>query len=96
MGKIVNHGDGREAIHIPIKVTQFYGLFDIFARIDPYYGRTYFERRKICLRDKSGIILMDKWLDIHKVRETLRIVNSQTKSELKKHIGKYVEVEIKI
>jgi len=96
VGKIVNHGDGREAIHIPIKVTQFYGLFDIFARIDPYYGRTYFERQKISLRDMKGVIIWDRWLDIHKVRETLRIVNSQSKSELKEYIGSYVEVEIRL
>lgn len=96
VGKIVNHGDGREAIHIPIKITQFYGLFDILAQIDPYYGKTYFKRRIISLRDESGNIIVEKWLDIHKVRKTLRIVNSQPKSELAEHIGSYVEVEIKL
>jgi len=96
VGKIVNHGDGREAIHIPIKITQFYGLFDMLARIDPYYGKTYFQRRRISLRDDSGTIIVEKWLDIHKVRETLRIVNSQSKSELAEYIGSYVEVEIKL
>jgi len=96
VGKIVNHGDGREAIHIPIKITQFYGLFDRLVRIDPYYGHNYFERRKICLRDEYGCVIVEKWLDIHKVRETLRIVNSQSKSDLVDYIGQYVEVEIRL
>ena len=96
VGKIVNHGDGREAIHIPVKITQFYGLFDILAQIDSYYGKTSYKRKIISLRDSSGNIIVEKWLDIHKVRETLRIVNSQSKSELVEHIGTYVEVEIKL
>lgn len=96
VGKIVNHGDGREAIHIPVKITKFYGLFDILAQIDPYYGRTSYKRKIISLRDGSGNIILEKWLDIHKVRETLRIVNSQSKSELAEHIGIYVEAEIKL
>ena len=97
VGKIVNHGDGREAIHIPIKITQFYGLFNILAKmIDSYYGRTSYKRKIISLRDESGNIIVEKWFDIHKTRETLRIVNSQPKSEIAEHIGSYVEVEIKL